>query len=255
MPVELALGLSQIEPYIHGHTLAENRGLTDYGIRGLPFRGERYEPYVTFGPGGPAFNPTLLEDIRRSIQEHHPACIVMAVLGSYHWTSGVCNEPRAYDFIVPQLPQHALSPGTELVPYDMMLRLVRSGLDWMFGIVREVRKLSNVPIFHIEAPPPVQSTEMMLRGVYGPFKEKMEQFGVPSKSFRYKIWWLWVHVAKQLCAELGDHFVEGPPATRDGDGFLQERYYFDGVHGNQEYGAVMVQAVAVARRHLGLSGH
>ena len=166
----------------------------------------------------------------------------------------MCNEPRAFDFIVPELPQHPLTPGTELIPYDLLRRRIRGDLDWQFGLVRQLKSFCDLPIFHIEVPPPVASADLMLRGVYGPFKEKMEQFGFPSISFRYKMWWLWVDLAKQFCAELGDHFVDAPAETRDANGFLHERYYLDGVHGNDEYGALIVREVAAARQRLGIAG-
>jgi hypothetical protein len=252
MPLELAFGNSQIGPYISGHGLARGRGLTDFDIYGLMIRGEQYDPYIRFTPEGPKFHPAVAADIQTAIDQQRPASLVVAVLGSYHWIYGVCNEPRAFDFVVPDLPQHPMSPGAELIPYDLVLRRIRGDLDWQFGIVRMVKAICDLPIFHIEAPPPVASADLMLRGVYGHFKEKMDQFGYPSTAFRYKMWWVWVHLAKHFCAELGDRFVEGPPETRDADGFLHERYYLDGVHGNDEYGALMVGAVAKARRRLGL---
>jgi hypothetical protein len=253
MPLELAVGHSQIAPYINGHALAESRGLTDCAVHGLVLRGERYEPYVQFTAEGPKLNPTAIGDIRAAVEAQHPTGIVVALLGAHHWVYGVCNEPRAFDFVVPELPQHKVTAGMELIPYGLMLRRIRSDLDWQFGLVREVKTFCKIPTFHIEAPPPVQSAELMLQGVYGAFRDRMTQFGFPSASFRYKMWWLWVQVAKQLCAELGDHFIEGPPETRDANGFLDERYYLDGIHGNDEYGALMVREVAVARRRVGMS--
>lgn len=254
MPVELAIGHSQIMPYISGHVVAESRGLTDCGVVDLVLRGPRYEPYVEFTPQGPKLNPAVFADIRTAIETRQPRCLVVALLGSHHWTYGVCNEPRAFDFIVPALPQHPQAPGTELVPYDLMLRRIGDDLNWQFDLVRTIRTFSDLPIFHIEAPPPVQDPDLMLKFVGGDVRERMEQYGFPSSSFRFKMWWLWVHVAKRYCQELGDHFIEGPPETRDSDGFLDVRYYLDGIHGNDDYGAVMVAEVAAARRHLGLAG-
>jgi hypothetical protein len=254
MPVELAIGHSQIMPYINGHAAAESQGLTDCGVVDLALRGPRYEPYVEFTPQGPKLNPAVFADIRAAIETRQPACIVVALLGSHHWIYGVCNEPRAFDFIVPALPQHPQTPGTELVPYDLLLRRISDDLNWQFDLVRTIRTFSDLPIFHIEAPPPVQDPELILKCVYGSFRERMEQYGFPSPSFRFKMWWLWVHVAKRFCRELGDHFVEGPPETRDADGFLDVRFYLDGIHGNDSYGALMVREVAAARRRLGLAG-
>jgi hypothetical protein len=253
MPVELAFGNSQIVPYISGHRPAQDAGLVNCDVHGLEFRGDRYDPYVQFTDDGVKFHPAVVGDLRAAIEEWRPTNLVIAILGSFHWIAGMINEPRPFDFLVPTLPQHRMSPQAELIPFDLLLRRIHGDLGWQFGLVRLAMEFCELPIFVIEAPPPVESFDLMLRSVYGPFKERMEQFGCPSTSFRYKIWWIWTHVAKSYCAELGINFVEGPPETRDANGFLNERYYLDGVHGTVEYGAVMVGEVAKAKRRMGLA--
>jgi hypothetical protein len=105
--------------------------------------------------------------------------------------------------------------------------------------------------FHIEAPPPVESPDLMLRNLTPDLRDGIKQFGCPSVSFRYKIWWIWTYVTKVFCNELGLHFIQGPTETRDSNGFLDVRYYLDGVHGNDEYGELIAQELAKAMRTLG----
>jgi hypothetical protein len=131
-----------------------------------------------------------------------------------------------------------------------------SALGWQFGVVRSVQAFSDLPIFHIEAPPPVESVELMVRNVaqHGPTKASREKYGLPSVTFRHKVWWIWNDVTRRICADLGIRFVEGPPETRDAGGFLDQRFYLDGIHGNDEYGKLMAQEVARAMRDMGLAG-
>jgi hypothetical protein len=119
-------------------------------------------------------------------------------------------------------------------------------MDWQFDIVRSVQAWCRLPIYHIEAPPPVGNPELIARRVYGHFREKMEQFGCPTVSFRYKVWWIFWQMVKDICRELGVVPVEGPPATRDESGFLAERYFLDGVHASDEYGALIAGELAAA---------
>ncbi len=254
MPVELAFGNSQIVPYISGHRLARASGLVECDIHGLELRGERYEPYVEFADDGVRFHPAVAGDIRVALEELQPTNLVVAILGSFHWIGGMINEARPFDFLVPSLPQHRMSSQAELIPFDLLLRRIRGDLGWQFGLVRLAMGFCELPVFVIEAPPPVENADLMLRAVNGHFRERMEQFGCPSKSFRYKIWWIWTYVARCFCAELGVHFIEGPAETRDANGFLNERYFLDGVHGTDEYGAVMAAEVAKAKRRMGLAG-
>jgi hypothetical protein len=254
MPVDLVIGNSQAGPYIAGHHLARAKGLVESDVHGLIFRGERYEPYAQFTDQGVQFHPAISADIRVALEDLQPTCLVVTILGSDHWRYGISNEPRPFEFLVPELPQHSVLSQAELIPYDLLIRRFRGDLDWQFGLVRLVKTLCDLPIFQIEAPPPVENVDLMLRRLYGPFKERFEQFGCPSTSFRYKMWWLWTHLAKCFSVELGIHYIEGPAETRDANGFLKEQYFMDGVHGTDEYGMVMVDEVAKARRRMGPAG-
>jgi hypothetical protein len=252
MPLALAFGNSHIGPYVRGHRLALADGRIECDVHGMTFDGARYEPLIHETDSGKQFNPAIIEDIRSAIDKLAPNCLITAVVGSDHWKYGLINNARPFDFITPALPQYPMSPGTELIPYDLLARRFYIDLDWQFNLVRAVRKFCDLPILHIEAPPPVESVELMLKGIFGPYKESMEQLGCPAVSFRYKIWWIWTDVARKLCAELGLPFVEGPPDTRDAKGFLDARYCGDGLHGTDEYGAVMACEVVRVMRSLGI---
>ena len=65
---------------------------------------------------------------------------------------------------------------------------------------------------------------------------------------------VWSQVSMHICAEAGVHYIEGPPETRDKNGFLNEQYYEDGVHGSNAYGAFIAHELAHAMRGLGLLG-
>ena len=153
------------------------------------------------------------------------------------------RDARPYEFLIPTLPQHGMSPDSELIPYDLMLARLRTDLDWQFGFIREVQACCPAPIFHIEAPPPVRSEALMLKSVYAHFATAMEEFGCPTVSHRFKQWWIWTHTAKEICDTLGVRFITAPPETRDEEGFLAEAYHLDGVHGNDAYGALVARDI------------
>ena len=257
MATALVFGNSHRGPYLRGHRLAHTRGLVGFDAHGLVFEGERYEPVIQHTPEtGFHFHPAIAEDIAKAIEDLRPVCLITAVLGSGHWVQGMSRHPRPFDFLVPDLPRQPLGDGTELIPYDLMWRQVHTDLDWQFGIVRTVRKLCDLPVFHIEAPPPVASAELMLRGIaqHEPTRAAMEKHGVPDVSFRYKIWWLNDRVARHICTGLGLHYVSGPPVTRDAGGFLDPRFYLDGVHGTDGYGELLALEVARMMRDIAPAG-
>ena len=253
MPLALAFGNSHIGPYVRGHRLALAKGHIECDVHGLALDGERYQPHIHETDSGKQFNPAMIEDIRNAIDELTPDCLITAVVGSEHWKYGTSNMARPFDFLTPALPQYPMSPGTELIPYDLLVRRFHIDLDWQFNLVRAVRKFCDLPILHIEAPPPVESVDLMLKGVYGPYRESMEKLGCPAVSFRYKMWWIWTDEGKKLCTSLGLCYIEGPPDTRDANGFLDPRYFSDGLHGSDEYGALIAGEAVKAMRTLGVA--
>ncbi|MBS0641713.1 MAG: hypothetical protein JSS43_17765, partial [Proteobacteria bacterium] len=181
-------------------------------------------------------------------------CLVTAAMGSFHWLEGMALHEEPFDFSAPGLPGHPPDPALELVPYDLMARHCRGGIGWQLSIVKDMLRFTSLPIFHIEAPPPVANMDLMVQGAasHPMTREGLEKTGAASPSFRLKVWWAWTVATREACASLGIHFVEAPPETRDAQGFLDERYFLDGVHGNEAYGALLVQEVATAKRRLGL---
>ena len=255
MPTILAFGNSHLWPFVRGHRSLLDKGEIDYDLAVLDFQQAQYEPFVERKSNGMAvYNPLVVEALRTAIAEHKPIGIATAIHGSDHWRHGVIKGPNPFDIVVPALPQHRMSPGVPLVPYDLFVRRIHIAMLWQFGIVTVLRRLCDLPIFHLEAPPPVENESLALRGVYGHFKEAMDEFGTPTVSHRFKLWWVWSQVAMHICAESGVHFIEGPPETRDNNGFLNEQYYEDGVHGSNAYGALIARELAHAMRGLGLLG-
>jgi hypothetical protein len=255
MSTALVFGTSHTGPFVRGHRLARSAGLVGYDVHGMVFHGDRYEPTVHITPDHHLqFNPAITEDIAAAIEELQPSCLITAVMGSCYWSQGMSQDPRPFDFLVPELPQHKLTEETEFIPYDLLRRRFHIDLDWQFGIVRSIREFSDLPIFNIEAPPPVASEQLMIEGIghHPAMIASLEQHGLPSVSFRYKFWWGWNDVTRCICTDLGMHFVAGPPDTRDADGYLDARFYLDGLHGTDDYGKLMAQAVERAMSDIGV---
>ena len=134
MSLALVFGNSHTGPYVRGHRLALQREDIHCNVQGMVFDGERYNPYLQHTASGIQYHPTVAEDIRVAIAELNPVCLVTAVHGSDHWSYGMSNEARPFDFIAPMLPQHPVSPENELIPYDLLIRRFRGDLDWQFGL-------------------------------------------------------------------------------------------------------------------------
>jgi hypothetical protein len=250
----LAFGHSQLGALSRGHELLRSRGEIGYDLASLGSWEPRFQPLYHHRGGGRGFNPAFLEAICERITELEPAAIVLSLLGAEPYLRGVINDPRPYDFVLPDRPELGLSPNTELIPYDPVAQRFRDELRWQFDIVVSLREFRDLPLYHIEAPPPVADPKLMEPTVYGRIRERMEEFGCPSVTFRYKAWLLFAAMCKDICAELGLSYVEGPPESRDAQGFLAERYFKDGVHGTDEYGSLIALGLEQAMQRSGMLG-
>ena len=246
MPTILAFGNSHLWPFVRGYRSLREKGEAPFTLRVLDFSGEEFHPHFRHDGTQAIFNPLIVEGIQAAIAEAAPDYIVTSVLGSDHWRSGMINNARPYDFLVPALPEHGATPGVELIPYDLINQRIRADMFWQFDLVRMVQTWCAAPMFHVEAPPPVENEALMLRSVYAHFKDAMEEFGCPDVSHRLKQWWCWSRNAREICAELGIRFIEGPPETRDAKGFLNEAHYLDGVHGSDAYGELIARELVKA---------
>jgi hypothetical protein len=136
----------------------------------------------------------------------------------------------------------------------MMLRRTRDDFSWQFEIVKCVREFCDIPVYHIEAPPPVENPDIIVRSLNPLYRPRMEEFGLPSVSFRYKVWWISCQAVKNACLDLGVEYVAGPASARTAGGFLNECYNLDGVHGTDEYGKLLIEQLTEAIRPLTHTG-
>ncbi len=60
--------------------------------------------------------------------------------------------------------------------------------------------------------------------------------GVPNAIIRYKMWLLWIYVAKEIATERGVGIIPTPKEAADENGFLKLEYARDGVHANATLG-------------------
>ena len=241
MPTILAFGNSHLWPFVRGYQSLQKKGATLFDLQVLDFRAERFQPNIHFDGRTATVHTLVREAVQAALHPVAPDYIVTTALSAGHWVHGMVRHRESYDFLVPALPQFGVDPGTTLIPYDLVAARVYADLFWQFALVHMVQASCARPIFHLEAPPPVASEALMLRGISSPFKEDMEEFGYASVAHRFKQWWIWCQTARDICAAHHIAFLAGPPETRDAHGFLREDLYSDGLHGSDIYGEFMAR--------------
>lgn len=196
-------------------------------------------------PGGPLGqrdalgNPRFFDDIADRLQAR-VGPVFSFLGGNPPILIGTLRHPRPFDFVLPSEPDLPLDPEAELVPSLAVKALLeKAGRPW-FGLMRELARLSDGPIYHMEPPPPGEGSEGMAVQTLWPLLPGMARVISPS-LFRYKLWRLHSLVLREVCQPLGIEFVPVPKESQTEQGFLRPRYLGDGVHGSVEYGALILE--------------
>ena len=104
----------------------------------------------------------------------------------------------------------------------------------------EVRRICAGPIYHIEPPPPSADAERIYADTpWGMFPGRCRE--VSPASLRYKLWRVHSQVLTDWCSAAGAVMLQVPTESMDASGFMLDRYYGDGAHANDAYGALVLE--------------
>lgn len=101
-------------------------------------------------------------------------------------------------------------------------------------------KLPHLRIVHVMPPPPIES-EAHIRNAPEVFRERIEQDGVTPLSIRVKYYRLAEHVLEQALQPYRITLLRCPPEAAAPGGAIRDDYAFGATHGNEAYGALVLQ--------------
>jgi hypothetical protein len=163
---------------------------------------------------------------------------VSMVGGNDHSVLGMLNHPRLFDFVLPEAPGLALTPGAEILPAGLVMELLHKRIEPHVKMLAALRSaLPGQRLVHVQSPPPVPSARHI--ATYpGVFADLIAERGVSPAALRYKLWRLHSSLYRQSCAGLGVGFLPVPAKMCDAEGMMVEQAWnHDPTHGNTVYGA------------------
>lgn len=185
--------------------------------------------------GGPCFDLAT----ERRLREHDGPVFSM-IGGAAHVVLGFLVNPRRFDFVLPAEPELPLDQAAELIPSMAVQRILESQMGEYLALMSLVRGLCAGPMFHVESPPPCANPERMHpRRQWALPQDKHRE--VSPVSLRYKLWRLHSQILSHWCAGTAVELLPVPTGAFDADGCMRERYCRDGVHGNERYGALVLE--------------
>ncbi len=200
---------------------------------------EKYNHLVEYHEGNPALNKNIENELNEKIGNANCDAIITNLLGSEHllWSAQAGN--RKFDVILPFADHLPRISDVEIIPYGALSNMFREALVPYLKASEYILKTTNVPVYQILPPPPIGSDEKILESAPDLLKNLFVEFGVPNPIIRYKMWMLWIHIAKEIAAEAGFQVVEAPDEGLDDNGFVKLEFARDCVHANSRFGQLI----------------
>jgi hypothetical protein len=190
-------------------------------------------------------NPAWHDKLRANLQDDD-VTVFVSFEGAQHFSWSFTPGPNPFDFVDAVHDDGAPLIG-QLVPYELVMRVVRAPCQGMRKVVEAIRDVAPVPIVLLVAPPPVRDLESLIAA--NPWMRKQlpelmrqgDEFGVSPVGFRVKLWRVYVRVLTEIAAELGIECQIPPQTAFDEIGALRADMIHDILHGNAIWGSLMVR--------------
>jgi hypothetical protein len=188
-------------------------------------------------------NPVLRE--RLAGGDGGPRAVFSMVGGNAHNFMGLFQHPVPYDLVLPEQADLPFSSGADLVPYDYAARVLHALVLDELACLGALRRATPAPVHHLESPPPVFDNDFCKQNLPPVFlTERYARMDIAPPYFRYKLWRMHSRIVREECERSGIAFIPCPSASMDENGFLQRACYIDPLHGNAEYGSLVLDQIA-----------
>ena len=183
--------------------------------------------------------------MRESLADPAVGLVLGALWANQHFIKSTARDPVEFDFLLPEQALDDIEGAANRIPYGL-LRDVAIGWFTEFEFaVAHIRRFSDAPILLAPAPPPIADLRAAAAtSSNAPLDALTEKYGLAKPSLRYKFWKLCDDIHRQKAAALGLEVLPIPPESVDGDGFRRPEYFGpDWIHGNWEYGALVLDQI------------
>jgi hypothetical protein len=173
---------------------------------------------------------------------------VLMLRGNQFNTMGLIQHPRPFDIMMPEIAGGAVQPGAEIIPLATMRSFFAGTLRSGHGKnLSRFAHAAKCPIVCVAPPAPKQDAEHIMKGAETYFRDHgISEIGVTPAPVRLKLWTLQQEALQSFCRETGIIFMENPPGTRDGEGYLRREYYApDATHANADFAVLLLEQLAL----------
>jgi hypothetical protein len=245
-PTILAIGFSHLGAIVRAY---QARAVVQANTSELQFINfnisERHRPLFVTHDGKVMYNQAIIEDVQCSINTGRPALIVGSLWSNQHFAISTFNDPRPFDFIIPDESERPLLKSAEIVPYDLIYLFMSQRCKHFYGIAPLFKSSSKLPFFIVSAPPPVaELSEIRGGSPTAAIAAKVKELGMAPAELRYKAWKVCEMTFRNWSEGDGIPFLRVPPEAVDADGFRKREYFgSDWIHASDSYGELVLRQI------------
>ena len=203
----------------------------------------RFDPLLKAVDGKVVLHEGIEPALGEIVAAKAPRAIVGSFWGNQHFFMATANFPRRLDFVLPDAPDLPLDPEAEIVPHDALYAYLRSHFGLQDALVAALRRLTDVPLYAVPAPPPILDFAAIASGSSSKALDAMvAEHGAAPAQLRYKFWRLAQAIQQETAAANGLDLLPLPPQTTDAAGFRRPEFHStDWSHANTAYGELVLQ--------------
>lgn len=206
---------------------------------------------LEFAPlGDPYFAPNLDAEgavhpaIARLVTAPRFDAVVSIVGGNAHFSLGLVNNPRRYDFVLPEAPDLPLETGAEVIPYGLMLQHLVGFSQDTTPVLAALRALvPGKPFLHLESPPPVPAENVNRHA--RDFAPLIRHYGLSRPERVWRFWRLQSTMMQEICMRCGITWMPAPASMMDDRQMLVPAAWRDDpTHAGPAYGTAVLDQLA-----------
>lgn len=185
-----------------------------------------------------AASPALLEIVNAVDAD---ALLLSFLGGNEHSVLSLLNPAAPFDFVWPADSQAPLLPGHQPVSVAFVEAQLLGAMQQTLAQLTLLRvRHPALRIVHV-APPPPQANEARMRDTPEVFGDLIARHGLMPLAIRLKYYSLYIELLRRHLAPLRIECLGPPPASLDAQGALQDALTLGCTHGNEAYGALVLQ--------------
>lgn len=240
----VVFGHSHLGALTAAYASADVRATLDFELFPFQFLRSDRPQFVNPDNAGWRYHPDIERELVELIKTVEPDAAVVMMHGEQAISAGLIAPAKPYDFFFPGETGYTPYPASEIIPFELMLKLTVAKYHTIADFLDFMRERLPPLAFGLCPPPPVGDRQFILNSgtQHEDISNQIKKYGLPSMAWRNRIWKINALAMREVYGARGIGFVDPPNAAFDDNG-LRPEYRADVFHANAAYGELLLKQI------------